>query len=254
MGRRSPSPNHAGAHFLLSRPATDLVRLARIGPDDLVLDLGAGLGALTAPLAATGARVIAVERDDEYARRLRGRFAGVPNVTVVTGDLRAVPLPRRPFRVVANIPFATTAALLQRLLDPPGTELLSAHLVLESGAARRLAARSRRTAGTWWGARFELRPQRRLSPDAFRPPPTVDARVLSIARVPLPPATEAALRELLRRAQRRPDRSIRALLAGRLGPGQLRALDLDPRSPARLVDAAGWRAIAQGVSPGRRRV
>lgn len=244
MGRRPAPRNPAGAHFLRSRFAADLVRLAGVGPGDLVLDLGAGLGALTAPLAATGARVVAVERDERYARRLRDRFAAAPNVTVVTADLRTVPLPRRDFRVVANIPFGTTAALLRRLLDPPGPALASAYVVVQWGAARRLTAHARQGAGAWWGARFELRGVRRLRRGAFQPPPTVDAEVLAVERYELPTGTEAALRGLLRLAARQPHRPLRALLAGRLGPGQLRALGLDPAAPAATVDAAGWRALA----------
>lgn len=247
MGQRPAPRNPAGTHFLRSRFAADLVHLAGIGPDDLVLDLGAGLGALTAPLADTGAKVVAVERDERYAQRLRDRFAAAPNVTVVTGDLRAVPLPRRDFRVVANIPFATTAALLRRLLDPPGSALASAYLVVEAGAARRLSAWSRQPAGAWWGARFTLRRVRHLSREAFRPPPTVDAEVLAIERYALPPGTQAALRELLRLADRAPDRSLRALLPGRLGPNELRVLGLDPGMRAGAVRAEGWRALAVAV-------
>jgi len=62
---------------------------------------------------------------------------GAPNVTVVAADLRTVALPRRDFHVVANIPFATTQALLRRLLDPPRPALKSALLVVEAGAAPR---------------------------------------------------------------------------------------------------------------------
>ncbi|MDT5037767.1 MAG: rRNA (adenine-N6)-dimethyltransferase, partial [Micromonosporaceae bacterium] len=105
-GRDAAPPGRSGAHFLRPRFAAEIVRSTGVGPHDLVLDLGAGLGALTAPLAATGARVIAVERDLSYVRRLTARFADWPGVRVVSADLLAVPLPRRPFRVVANIPFA----------------------------------------------------------------------------------------------------------------------------------------------------
>src|SRR5262245_18815437 len=64
VGRARPVPNHAGAHFLQDRGvAAELVRRAGVRPGDLVLDLGAGSGAITAPLAAAGARVLAIERD-----------------------------------------------------------------------------------------------------------------------------------------------------------------------------------------------
>jgi 23S rRNA (adenine-N6)-dimethyltransferase len=72
---RPLAPNPAGAHFLRDR--TLIARLARASgarTGGLVLDLGAGSGAITAGLAATGARVIAVERDPKLAARLRRRF------------------------------------------------------------------------------------------------------------------------------------------------------------------------------------
>jgi protein-L-isoaspartate O-methyltransferase len=68
--RRMP-PSPSGMHFL-SCPsvAVELVRSSGVGAGDLVVDVGAGAGAITAPLAATGARVLAVERDPRLARRL----------------------------------------------------------------------------------------------------------------------------------------------------------------------------------------
>ncbi len=67
-----------------------------------MLDLGAGGGAITLPPAATGARVLAVERDERLARRLARGFANDERVRVVTGDLERIPLPRRRYQVVAT--------------------------------------------------------------------------------------------------------------------------------------------------------
>ena len=72
---------------------------------DVVCDLGAGLGALTRPLAGTGARVIAVELHPARAEALRREHAD-SRVAVVERDLRDFRFPGRPFRVVANPPYA----------------------------------------------------------------------------------------------------------------------------------------------------
>ena len=102
-GRRPLAPNPAGAHFLRDHALiAQLARASGAGDGRLVLDLGAGHGAITAGLVATGARVIAVERDCRLAARLRRRFDGQPQVRVVESDLRLVPLPRRDFLVVAS--------------------------------------------------------------------------------------------------------------------------------------------------------
>jgi len=186
-GRRPPQNrpplNHHGFHVLRD-PAVvrAMVRSAGLGPGDLVLDLGAGPGALTMALARTGARVIAVERDPRLARHLARRTAEDPAVRVVEGDLRAIALPHRPFHVVANIPFATGTDLLRRLLDghDRGRPLRGADLLVEWGFARRLATAppDRTTAG--WHRRFRIEVARRVPARAFTPPPRVDAAHLVV--------------------------------------------------------------------------
>jgi 23S rRNA (adenine-N6)-dimethyltransferase len=240
-GRRSPPASPSGAHFLHPRIAAEIVRAAGVGPDDLVFDLGAGLGALTAPLAATGARVIAVERHIGYARSLTRRFDGQPGVRVVPGDLLTVPLPRRPFRVVANIPFATTAALLRRLLDPGGPPLAGADLVVEYGVARRLTGPPRDAEARWRSARYGLRVARRLPPGCFSPPPRVDAALVTLRPYPMSTEMERRLARLLAAADHQPGRAVRRLVPA--GPAALREAGIDPAQPAGSVAPECWRAL-----------
>ena len=100
-----------GWHRLDATWADRLVADAGISPGDLVVDIGAGTGAVTAPLVAAGARVIAVELHPRRVAQLRERFDG-EDVTVVRADAADLRLPRRPFRVVANPPFACSSALV----------------------------------------------------------------------------------------------------------------------------------------------
>ena len=111
------------------------------------MDIGAGTGALTASLVAAGARVIAVELHPQRIAVLRARFAHDP-VTVVRADAADLRLPRRPFRVVANPPFAATTAILRRLLGP-GSRLVAADLVLPHWVGRRWALGKAPGAGRW---------------------------------------------------------------------------------------------------------
>ena len=167
-----------GWHQLDPRWAERLVADADLGPHDLVLDLGAGTGALTAPLVATGASVIAVEAHPGRARALRQRFGGA--VTVVQADVGDLRLPRRPFHVVANPPFGSTAAMLRRLLQPGG-RVIDAHLVLQDQVARRWAGPSAPGRGRW-GRDVAVSLGPRIPRRAFSPPPRVDARVLRLSR------------------------------------------------------------------------
>jgi 23S rRNA (adenine-N6)-dimethyltransferase len=153
----------------------------------LVFDLGAGFGALTAPLAGTGARVVAIELDPALAGRLRRRFGADPLVSVVEADLRRVPLPRRPFHVVASPPFALTTLLCWRLLGDRALRLAGAELILEWGAAKWLSSRDRRDREiALWASRYQIRLVRRIPANSFSPAPSSDA-----AHVRIRPRLEA---------------------------------------------------------------
>lgn len=175
-----PQARGRGRHFLRSsKLAAELVRAARIQRDDLVLDLGAGAGALTAPLARRARRVIAVEIDRDLATALARRL---PQVEVVAADARRVVFPREPFKVVANLPFGGATAILRRLLEPD-VPLESADVIVDwHMASKRAAVWPSTQLSAYWGAWFELVVTRRLARSAFAPPPSVDAGVLRIVR------------------------------------------------------------------------
>jgi 23S rRNA (adenine-N6)-dimethyltransferase len=152
--------------------AAALVADADIRPHELVLDIGAGDGALTAPLLAAGARVIAIELHPGRAAALRRRFAD-DDIRVVQADATDLRLPRRPFRVVANPPWAITEALLRRLLHP-ASRLEHASLLLKRSAARRWSGHP--------GVHHVLREGPTVPRRAFRPAPPTDGRVLLVER------------------------------------------------------------------------
>jgi 23S rRNA (adenine-N6)-dimethyltransferase len=170
--------------------AAAIVRDAGVCADDLVLDIGAGSGRLTAPLAARGCRVTAIELDPAWAQHLRRRFAGRRNVTVVEADAQHVRLPAEPFHVVANLPFGGGTGILRRLLDRP--EHRRADVILEwPVAAKRAACWPSTMLGVCWGVRYELVLVRRLPAACFEPRPTVDAGLLRIVRRPEPLVPDA---------------------------------------------------------------
>jgi 23S rRNA (adenine-N6)-dimethyltransferase len=169
-----------GWHRLSDRWADQLVADAAVGPGELVLDIGAGTGAVTAPLVAAGARVIAVELHPARLATLRRRFAGVAGVTVVRADAGDLRLPRRPFRVVASPPYAATSRVLRRLLAPE-SRLVAADLVLQRAAARRWAEGRAPGAGRWL-ADYDVALGRPVPRSAFDPPPAVASTTLIVRR------------------------------------------------------------------------
>ncbi|HTT91967.1 MAG TPA: rRNA adenine N(6)-methyltransferase family protein [Acidimicrobiales bacterium] len=194
-----------GQNFL-RRPAADrLVAQAGVAPGELVIDIGAGSGALCRALVARGAEVVAIEVDPAWAAHLRdlARNEGRGRVTVLQTDFLTWPLPARPFRALACVPFGATTAILHRLLDDPLTPLTRADLVVQWEVARKRAAAPPATLlsaawAPWW--QFHLGP--RLPATEFRPVPRVDGGSLVVTRrsPPLLPASMApAYNEFVRR-------------------------------------------------------
>jgi 16S rRNA A1518/A1519 N6-dimethyltransferase RsmA/KsgA/DIM1 with predicted DNA glycosylase/AP lyase activity len=230
------------------------VRDARIGPDELVLDLGAGTGVLTAELGRHAGKVCAIEIDPELVTRLRERFGNSPEVEIVHGDVLRVPLPRVPFRVLANIPFNLTSAIMRRLLDDPAPALTRADLIVAADVAWKRARVSPSTAlGAYWGAWWEFAFIRRLDATAFAPPPGVDAALLRIERrrEPLVPPTDAVAYRALVMAAFDSRAPIRRTLRGRLSPLEVKRLAAElgfaPDAPPWELDQHQWAGVHRFV-------
>jgi 23S rRNA (adenine-N6)-dimethyltransferase len=178
-----------GYHQLDSRWAERLVAAAGIVASDIVLDVGAGSGALTTPLVATGARVVAIELHDRRARALKSRFES-RQVVVVWTDASDLRLPRRPFKVVANPPFSVTTSLLRRLLAP-GSRLVRADIVVPAHVAARWVSGSAPGAGRWH-QQFQLSVVQPLPRRAFNPPATTPTVVLRIDAIGAPSPSGAS--------------------------------------------------------------
>jgi 23S rRNA (adenine-N6)-dimethyltransferase len=166
-----------GWHELDSRWASRLVRSAAIERGDLVLDIGAGTGAITEELVRVGARVVAFELNARRADVLCERFAR-RSVKVVRADVADLRLPRQPFKVVSNPPFATTTAVVKRLLGN-GSQLTSAHLIVPRYAALRWSDPSA-PGSNRWRREFALGIGHPPPLHAFRPVPPHSVALLVI--------------------------------------------------------------------------
>jgi 23S rRNA (adenine-N6)-dimethyltransferase len=209
----------------------------------LVLDLGAGGGALTRALANAGACVRAVELDPAAARQLRTRFAEDPRVEVVEADATVLHLPDEPFAVVANLPFAAGTAILRRLLGDPSTPLTQLDAIVEWGlAVKRTSVWPSTLLGCTWGAWYELHLVRRVPRACFAPPPSVDAAVLRATRRPEPlvPAAQAAAYSALLQRAFAAQAPLDRILPRRLVHRAAHELGFDPHATARDLDAQQW--------------
>jgi 23S rRNA (adenine-N6)-dimethyltransferase len=176
-----------GQNFLIDQSVIRrLVARMDVSADELVVEVGAGTGALTLALARAGARVIALEVDRVWARRLAERLdkAGLSDrVSVVPADVLRFRWPAQAFRVAGNPPFGLTSALLARILDRPDGGPARADLVLQREVARKYAAQPPTTLkGAAWAPWWTFALGQPIDRRAFRPVPGVDAALLRIER------------------------------------------------------------------------
>lgn len=172
-----------GQNFLNEATADLLIDRADFQPGELVVEVGAGRGAITAALARRGVRVIAIEPDPEWSRQLRQRIGRNPYIRIVKDDFLSVALPSEPFRVVGSLPFGRTTDILRRLLDDPHTSMERADVIVQWEVAQKRAAVPPSTLlSTAWAPWWDIRLGHRIPAREFRPIPRVDAGFLIITR------------------------------------------------------------------------
>jgi 16S rRNA (adenine1518-N6/adenine1519-N6)-dimethyltransferase len=175
-----------GQNFLVDEIHLEtIVREAGVGPQDEVLEVGAGLGSLSGHLATAAGRLVAVELDDKLLPPLRDSLAEFDNVEVVQADILALDLSQlfsaSGFRVVANIPYYLTSKLIRHLLESeprPGSLALTVQREVAERACAEPPAMSLLTLSV------QLYGQPRIAhhipAGAFYPVPKVDSALLLI--------------------------------------------------------------------------
>jgi len=177
-----------GQHWLVNAGVLDrIIAAAAVTARDTVLEIGPGRGALTARLAATGARIVAVEKDRRLIRPLYDEFTGTPNVTVVEGDIleldpASLGLRTGEYKVVANIPYYLTSRLFKLLLASWPAPSIAVLLVQEEVARRALASAPDMNLLAL-SVQLYAEPDlvMRVSRGSFRPVPSVDSAVLRLS-------------------------------------------------------------------------
>ena len=254
--RRSSGIVPTGQHFLRSsRLAAALVADAEIRASELVLEIGAGTGVLTRALAATGATVVAVERDPALATLVERRFHASANVTVRRRDALECEWPPPPYVVVSNLPFARSTEILGALLDDPPRGPARADVIVQwELAAKRAAVRPSTLRGVYWSASYALSVGRYLAPSAFSPPPSVAAAVLRIrlrSRPLVAPDELEAYRRFL--AACFVDRPLRRAVAPFLSSLELKrlapVLAFTAEARPRELDAHQWAGLFAAAAP-----
>lgn len=168
-----------------------IVAAAELQPGDAVLEIGPGLGALTKLLAATAVSLVAVELDQRFLPILRQQLAPYANVQLVHGDILAQQ-PRHwfsgPYKVVANVPYYITGAILRHLLEGEHKPSLLV-LTVQKEVAERVTAVPPNMSLLAVSVQFYGHAEKvtDIKAGSFWPAPDVDSAVLRITLPPTPP-------------------------------------------------------------------
>lgn len=175
-------PRRLGQHFLRPESVEELLGVIAPAADEVFLEIGPGQGALTLPLAGRCSRVVAVEIDEELARRLRG--TSPRNVEVVTQDALAADLRSlvpEGARLAGNLPYYLSSPLLRRFLSLRG-HVRDLHVMLQEEVARRVASppgsKEYGILSVLYALWTDTDLPARFPPDCFSPPPRVTSAVL----------------------------------------------------------------------------
>ena len=262
-----------GQNFLVDgRVAARIVGEFAPGADETVVEIGPGRGALTGRLLEAGASVVAVEFDRDLIPILEERFAGRENFRLVhddalAADFCALVRPARAARVVANLPYNISTAILQRLVEQRAclTEFV---LMLQREVVGRMTAAAgsseRGYLSVFVEATCEAEPLFDVAPAAFRPVPKVWSTVVRLRPRELPTedvrteplfwqlvgAGFAQKRKTILNNLRAAPATLRAAIESFGGaPTLLEAAALDPSRRAESLAVAEWERLA-GVLKG----
>ena len=225
-----------GQHFL-KHPSLARKIVAGLGLEegDTVVEIGCGTGALTANLVGQGCRYIGVEVDDRLCSQLRRRFSA-PGIEFLNRDILTLDLGEirkrhagNGFRVVGNLPYAISSPILQHLARHAAVMDLAV-VMLQAEVADRLAARA---GGRDYGVlslivqyHFRAEPLFIVPPQAFKPKPKVDSKVVRLVPRPhraLRPAEESLFFGFIKQAFSQRRKTLRNCLG-----------DVQPEARARL--------------------
>lgn len=250
-----------GQNFLFERGIVQrIVKASGVGPDDLVVEVGPGLGILTEELLRRAGHVASIELDRNLATHLAQHFQNVPTFELVQGDALRVDLSdviaqNRPYQVVANLPYAVAAAVIRRFLEdihPPNRMTV----MLQREVAERLVARPPQMTILSVATQFfgEPRVAFLVPPDVFIPAPTVESAVAIIdvaAEPPLPREEHAVFFRVVNAGFRQKRKQVANSLAAELDLPKsatvawLEAAGIDAMRRAQTLQVAEWVALTR---------
>lgn len=174
-----------GQNFLIDKNVLEkIIKTANINPDNVVLEVGPGIGTLTQELAKRAKKVIAVEKDEAMIKILSETLADHKNIEIINADILKLdpkPYTLNPYKVVANIPYYITSPLIRNLLENnnPPSEII---LLVQKEVAQRICSKPSKMSLLSVSVQFYAEPQiiSYVSKNCFWPAPKVDSAIIKI--------------------------------------------------------------------------
>ena len=247
-----------GQHWLKDPEIlADIAEAAELTGDDVVLEIGPGLGTLTSRLLARANSVTAVEFDADLARKLPGQFPG-KKLTVVNQDILQFDLNQLPknYKVVANVPYYITSKIVEKLMTAENKPSIAV-LLVQKEVAERIAAEAGNmsvlsvSVQIFAEAEIDIEVPRQF----FTPPPKVDSQVVVLRTRNNPLITPEDQRDLFRivkagfSAKRK---KLRSSLSGGLGIDKsvaeelLKNAGISPDARAEDLAIEDWKRLLKG--------
>lgn len=248
-----------GQHWLRDRDVlAHIADCAELTSDDAVLEIGPGLGTLTSELLRRAKKVVAVEFDEDLARKLPAQFPG-KDLTVVQSDILSFDLSGLPagYKVVANVPYYITSKIVQLLMTTANKPSVAV-LLVQKEVAERLAAQPGDMSILAVSAQLfaEVSLGDVVPAALFTPPPKVDSQVVILKTRATPFLTDVSEKDFFRvvkagfSAKRK---MLRSSLSGGLSISKdqaesyLSAAGIDPNVRAESLTLDQWQTLTRCV-------
>ncbi len=176
---------YMGQNFLINNSVLNhIITAAELTPEDTVLEIGPGLGVLTRALAEKVKKVIAIEKDRSMIKILQETLKDYPNVEIIHEDALTYQNTLTKYKIVANIPYYLTSALIRKFLEETHRPECIV-LLIQKEVADRICAKPPKLNLLGVSVQFYANPKiiTRVSKECFWPAPNVDSSVIKISPI-----------------------------------------------------------------------
>jgi 16S rRNA (adenine1518-N6/adenine1519-N6)-dimethyltransferase len=245
-----------GQNFLVDeRVIADIVSTVRPGNDDLLVEIGPGMGALTRPLLRLASHLHVVEIDRDIIERLRREFSG-EKLTIYSGDAMKFDFSAigKHLRIIGNLPYNISTPILFHL-SRYANSISDMHFMLQKEVVERMVAVPSSPAygrlSVMLQCRFEMEQLFIVPPESFRPVPKVESavvRMLPLRQPPIDNSKDSLFTDIVSAAFSQRRKTLRNTLHGYLKSEDYAVLEIDPGLRAENLTVAQYVAIADHLS------